>query len=297
MQMAENEIMVPTNDYIFRRIFGYKGNEEITKELISAIIGEGIKEIKLDESPILEKDLIDDKLGVLDVKVRLDNDTICDIEMQVSKIKDIEKRIMLYWSKMYSGEIKKGNKYEVLKRTIVILIADFELDNLKEIEKYHTKWQIREEKYSKIVLTSVFEAHIIELSKLMKQLKKNEEVKNDKVALWAQFIKRPETLGEKEMSENNMIKRAKEELTKVQQDARERYLAEQRECLERDMMAREDYGYDNGLKDGEKKGIKESQRQVVLNMYKSNVRLEDICKYVELTKEEVEKIINESSKK
>ena len=295
--MAKNEIMVPTNDYIFRRIFGYKGNEEITKELISAIIGEGIKEIKLDESPILEKDLIDDKLGVLDVKVRLDNGTICDIEMQVSKIKDIEKRIMLYWSKMYSGEIKKGNKYEVLKRTIVILIADFELDNLKEIEKYHTKWQIREEKYSKIVLTSVFEAHIIELSKLMKQLKKNEEVKNDKVALWAQFIKRPETLGEKEMSENNMIKRAKEELTKVQQDARERYLAEQREWLERDMMAREDYGYDNGLKDGEKKGIKESQRQVVLNMYKKKMKIDDICEIAELTKEEVEKIINEGSKK
>ncbi len=29
--MEENEVMVPTNDYVFKRIFGHKGSEELTK--------------------------------------------------------------------------------------------------------------------------------------------------------------------------------------------------------------------------------------------------------------------------
>lgn len=88
--------------------------------------------------------------------------------MQVAKKDNIEKRIMFYWSKWYSAEIHKGEDYDVLHKTIVILIANFELDKLKEIEKFHTKWQIREEEFRKIVLTDTLEVRIIELPKLKK---------------------------------------------------------------------------------------------------------------------------------
>ena len=103
---------------------------------------------------------------------------------------NIEKRIMFYWSKLYSGEIKEGDDYNELHKTIAILIADFELDNLKTIEKFHTKWEIREEEYSKIVLTEVLELHIIELPKLIKQLNKKHTSKKDKVVLWSLFIRK-----------------------------------------------------------------------------------------------------------
>ena len=159
--MADNEVMNPTNDYIFRRIFGREENKEITKGLISAIIGKDIKKIELKESRILEKDLRDDKVGILDVKAKLEDETIVNIEMQVVKNSNIEKRILFYWSKLYYSQIQEGDNYNKLNKTIVILIADFELDNLKGINKYHTKWQIREEKYSEKVLTNVLEIHII----------------------------------------------------------------------------------------------------------------------------------------
>ena len=145
--MVKDEAMLPTNDYVFKRIFGRVGNEEITKGLISAIIKREVKKVELDESPILEKDLRDDKVGVLDVKARLDDNQLCNIEMQLVQKTNIEKRIMFYWSKLYSGEIKEGDDYTELHKTIAILIADFELDNLKPIEKFHTKWEIREEEY------------------------------------------------------------------------------------------------------------------------------------------------------
>ena len=72
--MEKEKLMVPTNDYVFKRLFGHKGNEEITKGLIKAILKQDIKSITLDENPILEKDLQDDKIGILDIKAKLDGD-------------------------------------------------------------------------------------------------------------------------------------------------------------------------------------------------------------------------------
>ena len=54
--------MVPTNDYVFQRIFGHVVNEEITKGLVSSILKREIQKIELNEKTILEKDLKDDKV-------------------------------------------------------------------------------------------------------------------------------------------------------------------------------------------------------------------------------------------
>ena len=99
---------MPTNDYVIHRIFGYTGNEDITKGLIGTIIDQEINNIKIDETEITEQNIRDDKVGVLDIKARLNNNIVCDIEMQVAKNDNIEKRIMFYWSKLYSQEIHRG---------------------------------------------------------------------------------------------------------------------------------------------------------------------------------------------
>ena len=49
--------------------------------MINEILEEKVEELDLKESPILEKDLHDDKVGILDIKARLDNKRICNIEM------------------------------------------------------------------------------------------------------------------------------------------------------------------------------------------------------------------------
>lgn len=60
--MLKNKVMVPTNDYVFQRIFGHVGNEEITKGLVSSILKREIQKVELNEKPILEKDLKNDKV-------------------------------------------------------------------------------------------------------------------------------------------------------------------------------------------------------------------------------------------
>lgn len=259
--------MIPTNDYVFKRIFGHAGNEKITVGLISSIIKQEIRTIKINENPITEKDIRDDKVGILDLRVRVNDKIICNIEMQVIQQEDIDKRIMFYWGKTYIGEIKKGDKYGVLPKTIVILIANFKLDNLKEISKFHTKWQIREEKDRRIILTDTLEIHIIELPKIINQLSGNKENKREKeklraisildpenvgdenmdewdkkLVLWMVFFWNPDALTEDELKENEDIRLAKEELEKLKQDEHERYLAELREKHIRDTQAIQDYG-------------------------------------------------------
>ncbi len=52
-----------TIDYIFKRVFGYAGSEFVTNRLLSLITNQEIKDLVLDNNPILERDLVDDKIG------------------------------------------------------------------------------------------------------------------------------------------------------------------------------------------------------------------------------------------
>ena len=211
--------------------------------------------------------------------------------MQVIKYNNIEERILYYWSKLYAGEIKEGEDYKRLNKTIIILIADFILDRTKGIPKVHTEWKIRETEYSKIVLTNIFEVHIIELPKVKKINKKGE--KKDKLTVWLRFIKSPESIGKEEM-ENKEIKKAKVEYDKINQDERERELAELRLKYIRDQNAIRDYGYDRGKEEGRREGIEEGIKDEKINiakaMLKDNIPLKQIIKFTGLSKEEIESL-------
>ena len=263
---------------MFKRIFGHIGNEDITASLINSIVEKQITNVKLDNNTILEKDLFDDKVGILDIRAKLSNNINCNIEMQLVDKKNIEKRILFYWSKMYSSSIKAGEDYDNLEKTIVILISDYELDSLKKIPKYQTKWQIREEEYHKIILTDVMELYIIELPKFVKYSEKNEKDDKEK-NLWLKFIENPEVV---KMSENAEIQKAQRELEKISNDEHERYLAELREKYIMDQKATEDAGYDKG----KKAGIIEMAKE----MLKRGLDIKMICDITKLTKEEIERL-------
>ena len=278
------KLLDPKNDYVFKRIFGHTGNEDITKSFLSSIIPDKIEKIELDCNPIMDKDLLDDKLGILDIKARLNDNVVCNVEMQICDKKNIEKRLLFYWSKMYSQGIKQGQDYDELKRTIVILISDYNLEKLKKIPEYVTKWNIREEKYGKIILTDVLEIYIIELNKL-----KNGAVKdNQKLNSWLYFIKSSKVVVNKNMREEDIeeIKKAQKILEDISADEHEKWLAEMRLKYIRDKHAIEDFGYDKGYKSGQSK----KQEEIVRNLKKKNMDAKFIAEVTGLTEEEIEKI-------
>ena len=58
--MAEKKTYKPTNDYVFSRIFGYKRNWELLKDLLEAILTDiKIKKIELVKQYSLDKETIE----------------------------------------------------------------------------------------------------------------------------------------------------------------------------------------------------------------------------------------------
>ena len=155
-------------------------------------------------------------------------------------------------------------------------------------------------------MTNIFELHIIEIPKLINQLNKGLISKEDELSVWIRFINNPEKVGEGDMDNNKELKKAKEELDKMKQDERERYLAYLREKHIKDTKAIREFGYnegkEKGLAEGRKEGKEEGreegrvkQKEIIMNLYKMHMKIEDISKAVDLNKEEVEKIIQEES--
>ena len=143
---------------------------------------------------------------------------------------------------MYVQSINAGTDYIDLEKSIAILISDYEIESLKEIKKYVSKWNLREEDYGNLILTDAIEIYIIELFKFEKYM--NDTALSD----WIKFIINPKVI---DMS-NEEVKKAKKVLDELSQNEHERRLAELREKYIMDQKATEAAGYDKGYEQGEK---------------------------------------------
>ena len=84
-----------TNDFIFKKVFGKKGNESILKDLLEAILKIKIEKIEIQAEVELERELIDDKTGILDIEATIDDSTVIDIEMQMQNQYNMKERTLL----------------------------------------------------------------------------------------------------------------------------------------------------------------------------------------------------------
>ena len=212
----------PTNDYVFKRIFGHKGNEKIAKDLIEAIVGEKFSNIKI-ENPILQSDDITGKTGILDVRLKADDSNV-DIEMQVVRTENIQDRALWYWSKMFQESIIRGENYSKTNRTICIIITDFNIESLLDNKDYHNKYMALNCRDKNDLLTNKMEIHIIELTKM-----DSTNALEDNLKEWCTFLKYPERIGDSVMNENENIKAAKEELEMINSDDLEKR-SKERNC-------------------------------------------------------------------
>lgn len=250
--------------------------------LLNSILEEHVSSVVLNCNTILEKDLFNDKLGILDIRAKINNSIDCNIEMQLVNQNNIEKRILFYISKMYTQNINKGQNYNKINKCISILFTDFNLKKLTHIHKYITKWDLREEKYNNTILTDMIEIYIIELPKVKKYSE------NMQLDAWVKFISNS---GDVDMSNaDEAIKKAKEVLEQISEDEYERYLADLRLKYILDQKNIEETGFDRGLEQGIKQGSRQSKIEIAKQLKKENIDIAIIIKTTGLTKEEIEKL-------
>ncbi len=121
---VDNFIMLPIVDFCFKELMQ---NGKVRQGFIASLLAvkpETVEETELLPT-ILPQEYEDDKLGILDVRVKLVDGTQMDFEMQVTSFDYWEKRILFYLSRMYTEQIKKGESYEKLQKCIHVSILDF----------------------------------------------------------------------------------------------------------------------------------------------------------------------------
>ena len=285
--MKSKELLSPKMDIVFQALFR-KGNETITKAFISQIIGKNIQKIELDKNKNLLREYAKDKMGILDLIAILDDGVICNIEVQLSDNKDIEKRILYYNGKIYSQQMLVGDKYKDLNQTVSIAILDYKLKKTINIKEAHTIWHIREDN-NNIKLTDVLEIHIIEIPKVREM---NERESKNALIDWITFLDNP---NQKEVSKimktNKEIQEAMEKLEEISSDEELMRLVE----LRRKAILDENQAKYAARVVGREEGRKEEKIEVAKKLLKMNIELEKIIEITELAKEEVEKLIMEEN--
>ena len=283
--MIKNKKLMPTNDYIFKKIFGSVGSETITTSFLEAILESKITLIDLDKNPITEKDELDDKIGIMDIRLEINGNVNCDVEMQMVDQGNIEIRLMRYVSKLFIKGLKAGENYIEAKTSIAILVANFELEKHKEVKKILTEYEMREKDYGNIVLTDKIKVYILELPKIEKMKSKDESLN-----LWIKFIKDLEV---RKMSDGKVKDEKLEETIKAIQEAKKKYdelCQDEHACYIAEL--REKYVWETasvrqlGKEEGKKAGIKE----VAKAMKEKKYSIDEIMQITKLSKKEIEEL-------
>ena len=286
--MKNVKTLSPKLDVVFQALFGEVGNESITKGFLETILERKIDSIDLSRNPILRREFKDEKLGVLDIIAKLDENEICNIELQIVDKKNIIERILYYWSRLYSRQIKSGEDYKILQKAIVILITDFKIENLEELD-YHSRWKIMEDKQGKkIILTQKLEIDIIELPKII-----GKEKEQDNLLDWLYFLENPksERVTEK-MKENENLKEAVKKLDNLSEDEKMRRIADLRQKAIMDEKAIYEKGLEVGIEKGIMEGSQKEKIEIAKKMLKLKIDKETIAEATGLTEQEIEKILD-----
>ncbi len=232
-------LMKPKIDYAFKEIM-MDGQARIG--FLSAML-------KLDPADIKETQILnaslrkrhkDEKLGILDVRILMDNSTEIDIEVQLSPLTVWADRALFYLAKMYTEQIGPGEDYGVFKKCVSISILDFKLfgDGLGFYSCFHIWEDSRHTLY-----TDKMEFQVLELPKLPKTLRED----SSDIELWGRFINSERKEEFDMLAERNAyIGSAYKHLQAISQDKEKRMEYEAREKAIRD--------YHQGMLEAEQRG-------------------------------------------
>lgn len=272
-----DEIITPKKDLVFKRIFGQKGNEEILKSFLEAILEIKIKSVNLDLNTEIVPEFYGKKASRVDVRAKLEDGTEVNVEIQVNKNEYSERRCLYYWSKLYSSKLIQGENYNTLNKVICIWIVDGKV--YKQIPNFITKWQIGNDESNGKKHFKELEIYIIELKKFRESAKIKKNVRD----FWLAFIDyQSKELVQMGCVSNEQIKKAQEELEKIKANK------DLRDALFEIDIADHDYAtaIHNAKKEGRAAGIEE----VIKNMLEADMSVEQIALVTKLSREEIEKI-------
>ena len=277
----------PLNDFIFKKVFGEKGNEDILISFINAVLKrtkkEKIVELEIIDNKQLTKELILDKTGIIDVRAKTSNGENIDIEVQLTDQGNMDKRTLFYWGKMYLENIKQGQDYTSLEKVITINILDFEFLGTESYQSSFHLWEDIEKDY---MLTDVVEIHFLELPKFRK--KKDKDYRENAIERWLMFLEKdtPETTLKELMSLDTAIEKAEQKIEYLSSDEETMRIYYERE---RSLHERA-----NMISSAEERGDLNRAKIAIRNMLSKGMSKELISEMLEVSIDLVEEVYKEN---
>ncbi|MDR0701338.1 MAG: Rpn family recombination-promoting nuclease/putative transposase [Azoarcus sp.] len=121
------DILPPKSDEVFKMLFGDEQDTEILIAFLKAVLplpGDDYDEITI-MNPFLPGEVLGDKIGILDLRVKTKTGKQIDVEIQVANHIAFKARILYYLTRLFTSQIAEGEDYSALKSTIGVVITDF----------------------------------------------------------------------------------------------------------------------------------------------------------------------------
>ena len=252
--------MLPKVDIAFKLLFGDERSKNILTDFLKAALPE-LADEEFEEltvvDPHLKREFIDDKLEILDVKVRTARGKSIDIDIQVSDIPEMRSRITYYLCNMITEQIGRGGYYSDLKQAISIVITDY--DFIPETGRCHTVYRMLETE-EHFPFNDLIEIDVLNLERLP-------EDGEGRLLDWLRFLK-AETEEEFEMlaEKDPLIEEAYCKLQEMSEDEANRMIYEARLKAQRDEYSRIQGALRNGLEQGRQEGRQEEREKVARNL-------------------------------
>ncbi|NSG55462.1 Rpn family recombination-promoting nuclease/putative transposase [Anaerostipes hadrus] len=262
--------MCLTNNYAFLKIFK---KEENVKGFLIDLLNLKEKQIKKIEikDPFTSGENKEEKEGILDIKLTLNGNKKINIEMQNTYQEDWTERSLFYNCRMFTEGFKKGEPYWKLSPCIHVGILNF---NMMKSPGYYHKVTLRDEKTNELY-SRKFQFHMIELKKTKTAKGK---ARKHPLYRWARLI--AATTWEEvaqESAGNRYMERIQEEMVKMSQDERDRYLYLREEMAASDRVSQ--------LQSAENRGVRAgkllNQISMIQKKVKKNKNLEQIADELE----------------
>ena len=299
----EEKTNKPKNDVIFKNLFSKAGNEDLLKEFLEEILGIKINKIEIQKEVEVSKSHEKEKCGRLDLRVKIDENIIVIIEMQLEDKCKMDKRAMYYASKIMASSLESGQTYNQIKNMYVISILDY---NMLETEEYNTDTVIVDSKYRKYVVIDGIKFYFIELPKFREQVK----VPKTKLEEWLTFIDYEDReMVNMAIAQNKLVAKAQkeyeyltgDEATKRWQFLREKAILDERAAYingktrgkEEGEIVGEARGKIIGEKRGKIIGEREGRIKTAIEMLKNNISKDLIEKCTGLNAKELDEVFAE----
>ena len=108
----------PKIDCVFKALLGSEENRNLLVHFLNAILADDltapITEVEI-LNPYNDKEFLDDKLSVVDVKARDSGGRLYQIEIQLLSYRHLPARMVYTWCDIISQQLQSGQEYNLLK--------------------------------------------------------------------------------------------------------------------------------------------------------------------------------------